>query len=175
MSNGNQRAKKRLIQKFGKICMVEEAGIRKIPRAVRIKIKGYKMSDDMITFHHLIPIREGGKATPENGALVKDYNHRWLESLSEEEREDVNNQLRDFKLNFSQLHTGKNGLEVDDSGTIDLDFGGMEEEDCIVIPAFDTTREDKKKKGKYKTRAQLKVELQKEIDDILYNDDDLEL
>lgn len=175
MSNGNQRAKKRLIQKFGKICMVEEAGIRKIPRAVRIKIKGYKISDDMITFHHLIPRREGGKATPENGALVKDYNHRWLESLSEEEREDVNNQLRDFKLNFSQLHTGKNGLEVDDSGTIDLDFGGMEEEDCIVIPAFDTTREDKKKKGKYKTRAQLKVELQKEIDDILYNDDDLEL
>lgn len=175
MSNGNQRAKNRLIQKFGKICMVEEAGIRKISRAVRIKIKGYKMSDDIITFHHLIPRRKGGKATPENGALVKDYNHRWLESLSEEEREDVNNQLRDFKLNFSQLHTGKNGLEVDDSGTIDLDFGGMEEEDCIVIPAFDTTREDKKKKGKYKTRAQLKVELQKEIDDILYNDDDLEL
>ena len=175
MSNGNQRAKNRLIQKFGKICMVEEAGIRKIPRAVRIKIKGYKMSDDMITFHHLIPRRKGGKATPENGALVKDYNHRWLESLSEEEREDVNNQLRDFKLNFSQLHAGKNGLEVDNSGTIDLDFGGMEEEDCIVIPAFDTTREDKKKKGKYKTRAQLKVESQKEIDDILYNDDDLEL
>ena len=175
MSNGNQRAKNRLIQKFGKICMVEEAGIRKISRAVRIKIKGYKMSDDIITFHHLIPRRKGGKATPGNGALVKDYNHRWLESLSEEEREDVNNQLRDFKLNFSQLHTGKNGLDVDDSGTIDLDFGGMEEEDCIVIPAFDTTREDKKKKGKYKTRAQLKVELQKEIDDILYNDDDLEL
>lgn len=173
--SGNQRAKNKMIRFYGKICMVEEAGIRRIPREVRMKIKGYKKTDDMITFHHLVPRRKGGKATPENGALVKDYNHRWLESLSEEEREDVNNQLRDFKLNFSQLHTGKNGLEVDDSGTIDLDFGGMEEEDCIVIPAFDTTREDKKKKGKYKTRAQLKVELQKEIDDILYNDDDLEL
>lgn len=174
MSNGNQRAKNRLIQKFGKICMVEEAGIRKIPRAVRIKIKGYKMSDDMITFHHLVPRRKGGKATPENGALVKDYNHRWLESLPSAEREQVNDKLREFKMSFAQLYAGEKGLEIDDSGTLELDFGGIEEGDNIIIPVFPTSKEDIMKRKQHKSRAQLKREFQQEIEDALY-DDDLEL
>ena len=33
---------------------------------------------------------KGGKKTIENGALIKEYNHVWLHSLPEEEKEKVN-------------------------------------------------------------------------------------
>lgn len=172
--SGNQKAKNKMIRYYGRICMVEEAGIRKIPREERMKIKGYKKTDDMITFHHLVPRRKGGKATPENGALVKDYNHRWLESLPSAEREQVNDKLREFKMSFAQLHAGGKGLEIDDSGTLELDFGGIEEGDNIIIPVFPTSKEEIMKRKQHKSRAQLKREFQQEIEDALY-DDDLEL
>lgn len=161
--SGNQRAKNKMIRYYGKICMVEEAGIRKIPREARIKIKGYKKTDDMITFHHLVPRRKGGKATPENGALVKDYNHRWLESLPPIEREKVNDKLREFKMSFSQLHVGENGLEIDNNGTIDLDFGGINENDNIIIPVFNTTKEDIKKRKEKNHEHNLKENCKKKL------------
>lgn len=168
MSKGNKRAKNKLIQKYGQICMIEEAGIRKIPISERKKIKGYKKSDDQITFHHLIPRRKGGQATPENGALVKDYNHRWLEHLPSKEREQVNNKLREFKLNFSGISISQKGLEMQDNGSVTLDFDSILEggkDDVIEIPVFQNTPEDMKKRSLHKTRAQRKIELQKEIDE----------
>lgn len=174
--SSNAGAKKQLIQKFGKICMVEEAGIRKIPVAIRKKIKGYKKSDDMLTYHHLNPKRKGGKSTFENGALVKDYNHRWLESLPADEREEVNNRLREFKLNFSTMAITGKGVEVINSGSIPLEFERENEDDEIIIPVFDTIEEDKKKKMKHKSRAQIKREMQRQIDEDMYfyGEDDLE-
>lgn len=175
MSKGNKRAKNKLIQQYGQICMIEEAGIRKIPVSERKKIKGYKKSDDQITFHHLIPRRKGGQATPENGALVKDYNHRWLERLPSREREQVNDRLRDFKLNYSGMQISKKGIELQDSGSVTLDFDSIlesEKDDVIEISVFQNTPEDIKKRKAHKTRAQIKREFQKEIDDYFEGLDD---
>lgn len=173
MGDGNQRAKAKLMKQFGKICMVEESGIRRIPKAVRMKIKGYKKTDDMITFHHLVPRRKGGKATPENGALVKDYNHRWLESLPSEDRERVNDKLREYKLNFSQISVGEKGLQVEQNGSIQLDFGGIDNGDCIIIPVYDNKgRHKDRKKEKPKTRAKLKEELRQQVDSYMTRDND---
>lgn len=49
----NRGIRRRLEQIFGKICMIEELGIRKIPKAKRKKIAGYKKYDDEITYHHI--------------------------------------------------------------------------------------------------------------------------
>ena len=156
--------------------MIEEAGIRKIPLSQRRKLKGYKKSDDQITYHHLRAKRNGGKATAENGALVKGYNHQWLERLPEEEREAVNNRLREFKLNFSGIAITDNGIETVKSGSIPLEFD-FKDNDTIVIPVFDNQKSDKKKKQKPKTRAQIKKETQERIAEdleIYYEEEDFD-
>lgn len=156
--------------------MIEEAGIRKIPLSQRRKLKGYKKSDDQITYHHLRAKRNGGKATEENGALVKGYNHQWLEGLPEEEREAINNRLREFKLNFSGIAITDNGIETVKSGSIPLEFD-FKDNDTIIIPVFDNQKSDKKKKQKPKTRAQIKKETQERIAEdleIYYEEEDFD-
>ena len=59
----NKGIKNLMIHKFGKKCMMEEAGIREIPQEERKKIKGYKKIDEKLTYHHIIPKSKGGKAT----------------------------------------------------------------------------------------------------------------
>lgn len=173
MGKSNKGARQSLIRKFGRICMIEAAGIRKIPVSERKKIKGYKKYQEQITYHHLTPVRDGGKTTEENGALIKNYNHQWLETLPDSEREEINDKLRQFKLNFSTMSiTEKGEFVVEAGGT--LDFGQtLNEEDCIIIPVYDTKKKPKgKDKIPPKTRAQLKRELQDEINEALEQSND---
>lgn len=60
----NKKARQELEKIYGKGCMMEKAGIR--------KIKGIKKQDKQITYHHLRPKHLGGQATVENrGELSK--------------------------------------------------------------------------------------------------------
>lgn len=167
MSKDNKKARQKLERLYGKICMVEAAGIRKIPREQRRKIKGYTKYDDVITFHHIKEKSKGGKATVENGALVMGYNHRWINSLSERDREQVNQRLIEFKM--MTLGITEKGIEEIDSITITPDIldGGF-----IEIPAFDTTKEEFEKKKKF-NRAKAKRDFQKKIDE--YYEEEYEL
>ena len=54
----NKKARQALEKLYGKGCMMERAGIR--------KIAGVKKQDNQITYHHLRPKRLGGQATVEN-------------------------------------------------------------------------------------------------------------
>lgn len=171
MSKDNKKARQKLERLYGKICMVEAANIRYIPVEQRRKIRGYTKYDDIITFHHIKEKSKGGKATVENGALVKGYNHRWINSLSEEDREKVNERLVEFKI--MTLGITDKGLEVEDSATITPD---ILDEGFIEIPVFNTTKEDLEKREKF-NRAKAKRDFQKKIDEY-YNgeyDDDYEL
>lgn len=170
MSKDNKKARQKLERLHGKICMVEAANIRYVPVEQRRKIKGYTKYDDIITFHHIKEKSKGGKATVENGALVKGYNHRWINSLSEEDRERVNERLVEFKI--MTLGIIDKGLEVEDSATITPDIldGGF-----IEIPVFDTTKEDLEKREKF-NRAKAKRDFQKKIDEYYNGEyDDYEL
>lgn len=77
--SSNKGIRKAMINKYGKICFMEAAGIRQIPKEERKKIKGYKKTDEKLTYHHIVPKSEHGQATEENGAILKKYNHEWLE------------------------------------------------------------------------------------------------
>ena len=157
--SSNRAARQELERIFGKICMIEAAGIRYIPKEQRRKLKGYTKYDDILTYHHIKEKQHGGKATVENGAIVRGYNHRWLHSLPEEEKEKVNQQLIEFKATIIHEAEGKiqRGEEV--TFPLDVDFA-----DCITIPVYDT--EPKKDKGKKKSfnRAKEKREFQRKID-----------
>ena len=163
--SSNKSARQELERLFGKKCMIEELGIRYIPKKERRRIKGYTKYDDCLTFHHIKEKHNGGKATPENGALIKGYNHRWLHTLPDYQKEQINETLQQYKL-----HILAKRIEVDEKGNtkeiveeVPLDFNP---DDFIEIPAFDT---DKKPKMKKKfNRAKNKRELQKRIDEELY-------
>ena len=129
--SGNRSVRELMEQKYGSKCMMEEAHIRKIPVSERRKIKGYKKTDEQITYHHLIRKSKGGLTTEENGALLKWYNHQWLEKQPVATREYINDQLRKYKARFV-------GLEITGDGRIgnqimmDLDEPG----EFIEIPLY---------------------------------------
>ena len=167
----NKRARMKLERIYGKICMIEAAGIRCIPISERRKIKGYKKYDDMITFHHIREKCKGGDATPDNGALVKGYNHQWLHSLPEEEKQAVNKKLIEFKI--SALAFTEKGIQpTSQPVTLTLD---VDSSDCITIPVYDVTKEDLAKRKKF-NRARVKREteqfIEEELEDYLYEEDE---
>lgn len=165
MSNGNKGARRKLERVFGKKCMIEAAGIRYIPVEQRRKIKGYTTSQEKLTYHHIRERSKGGKATFENGALLKGYNHVWIHQLPSKEREEVNKRLQAYKLNMIRMMG--NG-DITDSQSVTLDFN-LDEKDCIVIPVYETTDKDLKKlKSKRRkeefSRAKEKRKFQNKID-----------
>lgn len=168
--SSNKSARQELERLFGKKCMIEALGIRYIPKKERRRIKGYTKYDECLTFHHIKERHNGGKATPENGALIKGYNHRWLHTLPDYQKEQINEALQQYKLSILAKR-----LEVDESGhtkevveEIPLDF---DPKDFIEIPAFDTEKKPKKKKF---NRAKEKRKLQREIDEVLYGTDEVD-
>lgn len=174
MSKGNKQAKKRLIRIYGQTDMFVAANVEHALEA--IGITGYKIFEEQkryrgkpitqqLTFHHLRHRSEGGDHSIDNGALVGQTHHEYMHSLPRDQEEIVNSLIRQWKVNFLTMN-GKG--EVLDSGSFSPDFS-----DCITIPVYDTTPEQRKKavqSKKYKeyknpSRAQKKRELQRLIDE----------
>ena len=81
---------------------------------------------------------KGGQATEENGALLKWYNHSWLEKQSPATRERINDMLRRYKARFVGLEITGNE-ETGNSVTMDLDEPG----EYIEIPLYPNKEEEK--------------------------------
>lgn len=159
--SSNKSARQELERLFGKKCMIEALGIRYIPKKERRKIKGYTKYDECLTFHHIKERHNGGKATPENGALIKGYNHRWLHTLPDYQKEQINEALQQYKLSIlaRKIEIDENGQTKEVVEEIPLDF---DPKDFIEIPAFDTEKKPKKKKF---NRAKEKRKFQKCVDE----------
>lgn len=152
MSN-NKGIRNRMIQKYGKRCMIEAAGIRCIPIEKRRKIKGYKKQQDQLQYHHIKERKDGGPSTEENGAVIKGYNHAWLHQLPESKKQEVNEALQRYKMNIALLLNGT----VDYVEQIELSF---EPDDEIIIPVYETTEEDRKKFNRAKQKRQTRREIE---------------
>lgn len=148
--------------------MIEELGIRIISKSQRKRIKGYTKYDDVLTYHHIVEKQFGGKTTLENGALVRGYNHRWLHTLPPSQKEKINQAIQEYK---TAILSGIASL--DESGNITASFDFSEVERFIdSLPSF-STEEPKIKKKKF-NRAKEKRKLQREIDEVLYGEEDIE-
>lgn len=163
----NKRTRNKLIMLFGNKCMIEELGIRNIPVEKRRKIKGYKKSQETLTYHHIKEVNEGGQTTLYNGAIIRGYNHEWLHTLPEEERQNINQQIQQYKMNIISMQGDGSIL---DSQTIELDFDMT---DCIEIPLLDNTEKDIRKLNKF-NRAKQKKDTQKMINEFLYDEEEYE-
>ena len=159
----NKRVRKELERIFGKGCFMERAGIR--------KIKGVRKDARMMTYHHLKHESEGGKVTLETGANLYLENHQFLHSLPRGEEERINNQIRRWKANFLAL---RGMSEIIDGASVDFpDLTNSE--DCVIIELEDNTEETEKlrrvKKQQKFNRAQVKREMQKLINEELYEEE----
>lgn len=179
MGNDNKKARQQLEMQFGKGCMFKAARIEDQVEALKT-IKTYKtflretrytgkkirQLEKNITFHHLRHRSEGGKASADNGANINELAHRYVHSLPREQEEVINNMLRKFKLQGGVITPTSQGLDVQPF-EIEMDLARLDEEDCLIIPVYDTTEKDRKKKEKY-NRAQTKQKFQRQIDKALY-------
>lgn len=147
MSKSNKSAREELERIYGKKCMICQ-GIRNIyPPKPRKGIYKGKSIARQLTYHHLIPKRLNGQNTVENGAIICRSCHDWLEQLSNTDREQINNELREYKRQHSQE------CEVEYVDNLNLDF---------EVRAFTFTTEDLEPKKKY-NRAKDKREFEKRI------------
>lgn len=164
-SKGNKKAREELKRLYGDGCFIERAGIRYISpeeeQLMKKQIKGFKKLDRTITYHHIRPRRCGGKATVENGANIARYNHDWLEQLPPDQREKVNNKLKQFKMSFSIMQPTPKGLNIVEGRQIGLSF---DFDDFISIPVYDI---DEPTRVKY-NRAKAKQQTQKIINESEY-------
>ena len=152
MSKSNKEAKRTLIQKYGEVCFIEELSLRtpeEINKERRIRYKGKKQRAicDQLTYHHILEKCKGGKATEENGALLRYINHQWFHRLSKEKQAEINKMFQEYK----RQHSTKCTVELVDN--LDLDF---------EVKAFTFTPEDLEPKKKY-NRAKDKREYEKII------------
>lgn len=169
MSTNNSKARESLKEIFGNICMVEKAGIREIPESERKRIKGYKSSQETITYHHLKAKAKGGKADILNGSLVKLYNHLWINSLPPRKREEINNKIREFKLKLISLKYTDHGIEISEFSNMEINNS----EEMIQIPLIPI--EPKSKYGKAHSefkRAKEKETLRKKVEEFYNNNDE---
>lgn len=101
MSGKNNKAiKNSMIKKYGKKCFIEELGLR-TREEIEQDLKRFKKSKRaellMLTFHHIKERRYGGAATEENGAILRNINHIWFNSLDMNEQRRINKLFQEYK------------------------------------------------------------------------------
>lgn len=154
--SSNKRIKDKMIKEFGKKCFIEELHLRK-KEDVEKDIKRYKSKCqrkmmDMLTYHHIIEKCRDGKATIENGAILRNINHIWFHRLPKEQQAKINKLFQEYKKQFYEKAEVEM-VDTLDTG-IELNFVELEIAGTIKI-----------KKIEY-NRAKLKRETQKAVEEI---------
>lgn len=131
MSGKNNKAiKNSMIKKYGKKCFIEELGLR-TREEIEQDLKRFKKSKRaellMLTFHHIKERRYGGAATEENGAILRNINHIWFNSLDMNEQRRINKLFQEYKAQDkfkSEADKFKESLRVDTKAkTIEVSAG----------------------------------------------------
>lgn len=151
---GYKGIRRRMAQVYKNVCMMEASGIRYIPKNKRIRIKGYKKSQEQLTYHHLVKKENGGKVTEDNGAILKRYNHEWLHSLPSDKQELVNEKLRQYKLAVVELGYEETQRRIM-CHKLDFTIPDLcnEEIDYIVIQAYQNHKKERLEKRQYAEEA----------------------
>lgn len=102
----NKEIREQMIKKYGNECWIEDEGIRYVPDLSDLYMNSRSEEENKLTYHHIKPVSKGGETTEENGAILRNCNHQWLESLSKEEREDINWRLKEYKAYRDLLLAG---------------------------------------------------------------------
>lgn len=168
MGRRNKGARRMLERIFGKICMIEHLGIHNVPKCQRKRIKGYRRTDDQLTYHHIHEQALGGETSISNGALLKGYNHQWLHKLPAKKRREVNNAILEFKATVIQI-VGNEVRTLDGKFIcFDIDDQNPEEDVPSPIKVQDNDDEINKKRNTFhraKEREKFRHTIQEGMDE----------
>lgn len=147
--SSNRRVREELEKLYGKECFIEKLHLRKDKQKYTGKGQMNKMKQ--LSYHHILPKSQGGKATVENGALLSLSNHNWFHRQSEIKQGYMNAIFQEYKR---QVDECKKELQEE----CEVFFV-----DDLEVPYTVNATEfsiDEKEKGEY-NRAREKQELRK--------------
>ena len=149
----NKEIKRTLIMKYGKKCFIEELGIRS-KEEIELDKKRYTSKKqraimDELTYHHIVEKCKNGKATEENGAILRNINHIWFNRQPKERQAELNKLFQEYKKSFKL-----NVAELTTEGIKQVQEIELPEitEDCIEIELEPTTEEDIKRYEEHKRK-----------------------
>lgn len=96
MSSSNKHAKDALIRRYGDKCFIERLHLRDTSGIKYTGCGQYKKMK-MLTYHHIVMKKDGGKATVENGALLSNENHIWFHKQPADAQRKMNEQFQELK------------------------------------------------------------------------------
>lgn len=159
--NSNKSIKDAMVRKYGAKCFIEELGLRSkedIERDLKGLNKKQKALMNVLTFHHIKERCVGGRATEENGAILRNVNHIWFNSLSKEEQDRLNNLFQEYKKKFNNKNKISINIAEINNGRI-VQAEAIEfncEEEYITIPVYDL------EKSEYETWIKLRRQRERE-------------
>ena len=117
--SSNKTAKLRLIERCGKEDFLDRLGVKVFNEPVEYTGKAQYKRMKQLSYHHIQKREHGGKATVENGALLRVENHVWFHKQSEEVQRELNRKFQELKRSIDE---GREVpvVEVDE---LDLGFG----------------------------------------------------
>ena len=158
--SSNKSVKDAMVRKYGAKCFIEELGLRSkedIERDLKGLNKKQKALMNVLTFHHIKERCAGGRATEENGAILRNVNHIWFNSLSKEEQERLNNLFQEYKKKFNKISI--NIAEINNGRIVQAEAIEFDrEEEYITIPVYDL----KDKDPEYETWIKLRRQRERE-------------
>ena len=101
--SSNKNAKEELIRKYGAECFIDKLHLRKEEQPRRYKSEGQKKRMKQLTFHHIRMKKDGGRATPENGAILSVENHEWFHQQSSAAQGYMNALFQEYKRQADEL------------------------------------------------------------------------
>ena len=144
----------KLIERYGKEDFLDRLGVKVFDKPVEYKGKAQMKRMKQMTYHHIVKKEYGGKATVENGALLRAENHAWFHKQSEEVQNELNRKFQELKRSIDE------GKEVPVVEVDNLDFK-------YEIRTMELKLEDKRKFN----RMQVKRETKRLVDE--YERDDM--
>lgn len=99
-----------------------------------------------------------GKATEENGALLRNMNHQWFNRQSKERQAEINAMFQEYKRTYNGTRRIRIANVTTEAITPVAEIELPEiEEDCIEIDLEPMTEEDLRKYEEYKRKRKEKV------------------
>ncbi|MBQ8044082.1 MAG: hypothetical protein IJ272_08065 [Clostridia bacterium] len=100
----------------------------------------------------------GGKATEENGAILRNLNHQWLNRQSKERQAEMNEMFQEYKRTYNGTRKIRIANLTTEAITPVAEIELPEiEEDCIEIDLEPMTEEELRKYEEYKRKRNEKV------------------
>lgn len=134
----NKKVREEMVDVFGNRCWVDKLKLRSA-KTLKGTHKGRKLKnlkkDKVLTYHHIIMKKDGGKPTISNGALLSEENHTWFHKQKQWKQDKMNQYFQQYKINFIMANFDDElALEIT---KLQIDYDELNDDDDYVSIPYD--------------------------------------